>query len=370
MGQPAARQGDMTVHGGSIVMGFPMVLIGGQPAARMGDMHTCPMQTPGTPPIPHVGGPISKGSMGVLIGNMPAARMGDMCVCVGPPDTIAKGCPTVLIGEGAVSAMPGQGSGEGKDVDGSANKSSGTEIGAAQSGGGSSSDQDDSHYLNVKIVDNANFPITDSKYKMKDPKGNESSGLTAGGISLQNVEPGAYEISVFGIVSALWEKSRAKVGETVKMNIDTAGIAAGTKARIEIWMHDPNFSNRQLKIIETDVSGDKIQGEWKIEIDERMVEIIEQKEALKRYSSPSYYFTVEADNFNKRSNMLTVVDDVEIYLKDKQGNAIPNRKYQLFLPNGEIKSGNLDGSGYAKETDVPAGRVRVYFDLKDEQWKQ
>jgi uncharacterized Zn-binding protein involved in type VI secretion len=29
---------------------------------------------------------------------MPAAVMGDLCVCVGPPDTIAKGSATVLIG--------------------------------------------------------------------------------------------------------------------------------------------------------------------------------------------------------------------------------------------------------------------------------
>ena len=55
---PAARMGDATAHGGTIVVGFPMVLIGGQPAARVGDMHACPMQTPGVPPIPHVGGPI------------------------------------------------------------------------------------------------------------------------------------------------------------------------------------------------------------------------------------------------------------------------------------------------------------------------
>lgn len=27
------------------------------PAARITDMHTCPMQTPGLPPIPHAGGP-------------------------------------------------------------------------------------------------------------------------------------------------------------------------------------------------------------------------------------------------------------------------------------------------------------------------
>ncbi|MEL7123687.1 MAG: PAAR domain-containing protein [Bacteroidota bacterium] len=68
------------------------------PAARLTDMHTCPMQTPGTPPIPHVGGPITgPGAPTVLIGNMPAAVMGDMCVCVGPPDTIIKGSATVLI---------------------------------------------------------------------------------------------------------------------------------------------------------------------------------------------------------------------------------------------------------------------------------
>ena len=84
------------------------------PAARVGDMHVCPMQTPGLPPIPHVGGPIlPPGCPHVLIGNMPAACMGDSAVCVGPPDVIIKarmgdqtahggqivmGCPTVIIG--------------------------------------------------------------------------------------------------------------------------------------------------------------------------------------------------------------------------------------------------------------------------------
>ncbi len=103
----------------------------GKPAARIGDMHVCPMVTPGTPPIPHVGGPVTgPGCPTVLIGGMPAAVMGDMCVCTGPPDTIVlgsvgvfiggkpaarmgdicahggtivAGCPTVLIGE----VMPG-----------------------------------------------------------------------------------------------------------------------------------------------------------------------------------------------------------------------------------------------------------------------
>lgn len=96
MGKPAARMGDQTAHGGIIVLGLSTVLIGSQPAARVGDMHTCPLVT-GI--VPHVGGPvIPPGGVTVLIGSMPAARMGDMLTCVGPPDTIVKGEPTVLIG--------------------------------------------------------------------------------------------------------------------------------------------------------------------------------------------------------------------------------------------------------------------------------
>jgi uncharacterized Zn-binding protein involved in type VI secretion len=88
--------GDLTAHGGVIVLGLPTVLIGGQPAARVGDMHTCPLVN-GL--VPHVGGPVlPPGGVTVLIGGMPAARVGDMLTCVGPPDVIAKGLPTVLIG--------------------------------------------------------------------------------------------------------------------------------------------------------------------------------------------------------------------------------------------------------------------------------
>ena len=69
------------------------------PAARITDMHTCPMQTPGVPPIPHVGVPVTgPGQPTVLIGNLPAVKVGDMLVCVGPPDTIVAGSSSVMIG--------------------------------------------------------------------------------------------------------------------------------------------------------------------------------------------------------------------------------------------------------------------------------
>jgi uncharacterized Zn-binding protein involved in type VI secretion len=98
MGQPAARLGDLTSHGTPLGPGpgCPTVLIGGQPAWRAGsDMHVCPLFDG---PKPHVGGTVAVGSATVLIGGLPAARQGDIVVEAGPPNAIAAGLPTVLIG--------------------------------------------------------------------------------------------------------------------------------------------------------------------------------------------------------------------------------------------------------------------------------
>src|SRR6188508_187851 len=97
MGQPAARLGDKTSHGTPLGPGpgCLTVLIGGQPAWRAGDKHACPLFDG---PKPHVGGVVAVGSMTVKIGGMPAARQGDMVTEAGPPNAIAMGMPTVLIG--------------------------------------------------------------------------------------------------------------------------------------------------------------------------------------------------------------------------------------------------------------------------------
>lgn len=94
--KPAARALDKTTHGGAIVAPTsPNVFIGGLPAARVTDRHVCPLIDVLKP---HVGGIIGTGSVTVSINLLPAARMGDTTICVGPPGTIATGCPTVLIG--------------------------------------------------------------------------------------------------------------------------------------------------------------------------------------------------------------------------------------------------------------------------------
>jgi len=69
------------------------------PAARtLLDITQCKQQTPGTPPVPHLGGPIvGPGAPTVFIGHSTAALEGDLASCVGPPDTLLKGASTVLV---------------------------------------------------------------------------------------------------------------------------------------------------------------------------------------------------------------------------------------------------------------------------------
>jgi uncharacterized Zn-binding protein involved in type VI secretion len=71
------------------------------------DVHMCATPFPPVVPSPHSQGMVITGSMTVLINNLPACRAGDTILeCMGPPNTIAMGCPTVIIGD---SMYMGQG---------------------------------------------------------------------------------------------------------------------------------------------------------------------------------------------------------------------------------------------------------------------
>ena len=98
MGQSAARVSDTTSHGTPLSPGpgAVTVRIGGMPAWRAAlDTHTCPLTT-GT--VPHVGGTVAVGSVSVRIEGGFAARQGDQIVEAGPPNAIAAGAFSVLIG--------------------------------------------------------------------------------------------------------------------------------------------------------------------------------------------------------------------------------------------------------------------------------
>lgn len=354
MGQPAARMFDQTAHGGIILMGFPLVLIGGMPAARVGDMHVCPMLNPGVTPPPHVGGPINKGSASVKIGGMPAARVGDTLVCSGPPDTIAMGCTTVLIGDAMSGGAGAGGSGSGK--------------GGVAAAAASEDQTPEGHFLKVAVVDSANFPITGAEYELTGPSGNQSVAPLMGGVQQANVDAGSHDIEIRAIKSAKWDKRTAKVGEKVKMTAETTGIPAGEKATLEVHVKDSAFPDAVLKVINTKVQGDKIEGEWELVVDKKFLKLQEEKLKTGGYSSPSYYFVAKTSTLSQRSDLMEYTDDIEFTLKDRDGNPIPDKKCRAILPSGEVKDGQLDGNGYKKFTDVPPGKLKISVNVRDDKF--
>ena len=88
----AARVGDTTAHGGTVVgPGVATVLIAGMPAAVVGDMHACVIPPPSHVPT----SPFVAGSATVLVQGRPALRAGDACGCGA---SVVVGSPTVVIG--------------------------------------------------------------------------------------------------------------------------------------------------------------------------------------------------------------------------------------------------------------------------------
>lgn len=357
MGKPAARLGDMTMHGGSIVLGFPMVLIGGMPAARIGDMHVCPMLTPGVPPIPHVGGPIVLGSPMVLIGGMPAARMGDMLVCVGPPDTIALGCPTVLIGEGGSGSASGGGAGF-KAV-------AVAKAGALRAINGSKESTTKlKHWVEFEFVDKAGNPVSNVNYKFTDTANKESGSVLRmdGRIRRDNIKQGQAKVQLFNVSNAKWSKNKAEVGEKVKLTADVVGFEDGTNATIEIYKRDIKGADAVVETIETKVQNKKVEGEWEYVYPEEDDQKTNGETKLKEYSAPEYYSIVVIENTKTRSGLLGYKDWLEIELKDEEDNPLANAEYVLYLPNGVVKKEKLDSNGYKKIEKIPPGPCNIKFE--------
>jgi uncharacterized Zn-binding protein involved in type VI secretion len=89
-GAPAAKAAEESTKAASAAAMAGMI----STAAGGADIHTCV-----TPLPPHGPGVVTDGSQTVLINNLPACRMGDTILeSIGPPNKIAMGCPTVLIG--------------------------------------------------------------------------------------------------------------------------------------------------------------------------------------------------------------------------------------------------------------------------------
>lgn len=360
MGKPAARIGDMTAHGGAIVLGCPTVLIGGMPAARLTDMHVCPMVTPAPVPIPHVGGPIILGSAGVLIGGMPAARMGDMAMCVGPPDVIVLGCFTVLIGE----TMAGAAAAPGPIKVGLSSAAAAHMAAATALSDNKESSTKIEHWVEFQFVDKAGKPVSGVPYKFTDSGGKESEGVLKpdGRICRDALKAGQCKVQLYGVSNAKWSKDKAEVGEKVKLTADVQGFDNGKPGLIQIYKRDIKGPDVLFKTIETKVQNNKIEAEWEYCLPPPSKIETRDKAEKKGYSAPEYYFEALVENSKARSGLLNIRDWIDIKVKDEKGKSMGNMEYKVYLPHGEIKKGKFDSSGHLKLDKIAAGEIKIVFD--------
>jgi uncharacterized Zn-binding protein involved in type VI secretion len=380
MGKPAARATDMALDCADptdtptgVVIAVSTVFINKLPAAKKGDqivgvdVHIVMIPSPGGPiptPLPHpFAGMIDNAvSSSVNIMGMPAATQDSTASAVPPhipqggpfqkppanKATIKIGSPTVLFGD---SGGGGGASGSGGMTKAKA-KAAAVEV-------------EQGHYLDVKFVDKGNKPIMGAAYSIKTPDNRQVNGPLVGQVKQKGVKEGSHEIKLRAIVDVRWADPKAQVGDKVKLTVETAGIEDGEKALLRIFVKDANFVDHEYEALEAEVESDKIEKEWELKIDERLLDHQDSKAKGGRYSVPYFYFVAEVGGLRQKSALLKYTDWIEVKIKDADDNAIANKKFKLFFPNGEVREGTLDSQGKARVENVPAGRANVAVDPRE-----
>lgn len=101
-GYAAAKAAEETTKASSAASMTAFITSAAAAAATAGgvvDVHNCVTPPPPAPPPLHGPGVVTDGSRTVMINGLPACRLGDTVVeAFGPPNKIALGQPTVIIG--------------------------------------------------------------------------------------------------------------------------------------------------------------------------------------------------------------------------------------------------------------------------------
>jgi hypothetical protein len=234
----------------------------------------------------------------------------------------------------------------------------------AASGQGPHTSTADTHFLDVSFLDKAKFPIVGLHYSLKGPDNKTEHGLLSRKIKRTGIQQGNYEIALRGITNARWSKRSAKVGDTVDLIVDTVGVDAGRKAELVIYIRDTTYADHPIAAIQSQVRSDQVREQWKLEVDEKYLDLCDKKEEKKRYSQPFFFYTVAIDDLTEKSGLLYYEHWVEMAVKDEKGKAVTNVPYRVTLPSGEVREGKLDGNGKAAIKGIPPGKAKLKLNLR------
>ncbi len=358
------------------VIAVGTVLVNKKPAAKKGDqivgvdIHIVLVPAPPSPspiptPLPHpYVGMIDGGlSTSVNIMGQPAATVDSTATNTPshiatppgvsfqkPPDNKAK----IILGSFDVMIGDTSGGGGGSGSGGSSIQATAAAV-----------EVDKGHFLDVSFVDKGGKKITGVQYTIRSASNQKENGVLTGSIQKSGIKEGDYEIALKAITKAEWSGTTAYVGDKVKLLVDTVGVEDGEKAELQVFIKDSNCADKLFKSFDCKISSGKVEQEWELKIDDQLADDQDAKVRSSGYSSPSFYFTVAVDGLKTKSALLIFKDYVELELKDDDGKPVGNVKYTVYLPNGGVKEGYLNKEGYAKEDDLPPGKIEYKYDLRD-----
>jgi len=167
-----------------------------------------------------------------------------------------------------------------------------------------------------------------------------------------------------------WSATEARRGDVVTLSAEVRNVRDETEVKLVIYEYDQDGAHDRITELPGTVKGGKISVDWEYEYHEDTDEIPTDEELKKygrSYNPPEYFFTIKIGDLElgkeQESGLLKFKDWIELELKDESGNPIINEDYVLHLPDGQE---TLDGGGFAKEEDVPPGKVDIEFpNLKD-----
>jgi len=165
-----------------------------------------------------------------------------------------------------------------------------------------------------------------------------------------------------------WSQSEARRGDTLKLTAEVKGVRDGAEAKVTIFEHDADGNHDKIAELAATIIGEKLELDWEYEYHEDTDEIPTQAEMEKyggKYNPPEYFFEIEINGHrfgeNQESGLLKFKDWLEIEFLDEDGQPVANSKYAITFADGSTRTGTLDGSGRAKEENVPPGPLDVEF---------
>jgi len=192
---------------------------------------------------------------------MPAARMGDMCVCSGPPDVIAMGAATVLIGDSAEGGAKRDGGG-GRGVRAQAAAYSAV---AAESLGPEVTELREPFFA-AQVTSGNGVPIAKAQSYVKNADGKESRGVLPGNGQVRSnrlQSEGDNKVLLQQVHSVRWSTEEARVGDEVKITAKVSGIEDGTEVMIRIEQLAPAGNGSDTVHVMTEsVAGGSVEAAW------------------------------------------------------------------------------------------------------------